>query len=171
MTQSSSALAASARQGRVYPWIFVAAFLGIIAVNATMVTLAVRTFSGVETPKHYVAGLAYNQALDAARAQAGLGWQVDVLVEAIAANGDEREIELSVRMADAAGASIDGAQVRAVITRPTRSGLDRDLVLSSVDARSHRARVTLPLPGAWDVRVVVNRGVEHWQRVQRISVP
>jgi nitrogen fixation protein FixH len=171
MMQSSSALADSARRGRAYPWIFIAAFIGIIAVNATMVTFAVRTFSGVETPKHYVAGLAYNQTLDAARAQAALGWQISVKVEPAAADGDEREIALSIKTADATGAGIDGAQVRAVITRPTRSGIDRDLVLSSVDAQTYRARVMLPQPGIWDVRVVVDRGTEHWQGVQRVSVP
>jgi nitrogen fixation protein FixH len=171
MMQSSSALADSPRRGGAYPWIFITAFLGIIAVNATMVTLAVRTFSGIETPKHYVAGLAYNQTLDAARAQAALGWQIGVKVESVAADGDEREIDVSIKTADVTGARIDDAQVRVVITRPTRSGIDRDLILSSIDAQTYRARVMLPQPGVWDVRVVVNRGTEHWQDVRRVSVP
>jgi nitrogen fixation protein FixH len=171
MMQSSSALADSARRGRAYPWIFVTAFLGIIAVNATMVTLAVGTFSGVDTPKHYLAGLAYNQTLDAARAQVALGWRIDIQAETVAVNGEDREVGLSVDAADAAGAAIQGLRVRALITRPTRSGIDREVLVHSVDPRRYRARVTLPQPGIWDLRVIADSGANHWQSVKRISVP
>ena len=171
MTQSFSAPATDPRRGRAYPWIFVAAFLGIIAVNGTMVAFAVSTFSGVETPKHYAEGLAYNQVLDAARAQAALGWRIDLHAAPVATDGDARELELSVTAQDRTGQALDDVQVRALIVRPTRSGLDRDLPLLRVGPGRYRAAATLPQPGAWDIRLVVNRGDQHWQSVKRLSLP
>ena len=41
-----------------YPWIFVGGMLVVIAVNGVLITMAVSTFSGIETEEHYRKGLA-----------------------------------------------------------------------------------------------------------------
>ena len=166
MTPSSSALAAEPRRGRAYPWIFVAAFLGIIAVNATMVALAVTTFSGIETPKHYLEGLAYNQLLAATRAQEALGWHVD-----IAAAGAAGDLAIAVAARDAAGRPLEQLALEAILVRPTRSGLDRQVALVPVGPGRYRATASLPEPGLWDLRLIANRGEAHWQTVKRLMLP
>ncbi|MEQ1705902.1 MAG: FixH family protein, partial [Rickettsiales bacterium] len=62
-------------------WYFVAFFGFIAAVNAVMVTLAIRTHSGVVTEHPYEKGLAYNQVVEAEKNQQKLGWNGDVKYE------------------------------------------------------------------------------------------
>ena len=63
------------------PMIFVGGFLVIAAVNGVMIWLAVDTFTGIATERHYEKGLAYNQALAAAEVQAALGWTAETAFE------------------------------------------------------------------------------------------
>jgi nitrogen fixation protein FixH len=58
------------------------AFFGVVmAVNVTMMTLAVETLRGTDVDNPYSAGLAYNKEISAARAQEARGWQVVAHVE------------------------------------------------------------------------------------------
>jgi nitrogen fixation protein FixH len=164
---------ADAIRARRYPLIFIGAFLAVIAVNAVMMTLAISTFSGVETPRHYAQGLAYNQVLAATRAQAALGWKVDVrAVPLAAAEGmDGRSIELQVVARDVDGRPIDDLALRALAIRPTRAGLDRELALEWGGQGVYRGTLDLPLPGVWDLRLVGHRGETPWQGVHRLQLP
>ena len=62
---------------RIIPWYFVMFFLVVAAVNAVMVTLAVRTLPGTVTDHPYEKGLAYNQVVAASDKQEALGWKGD----------------------------------------------------------------------------------------------
>ena len=160
-------------RGRLYPWIFVAGFLAVIAVNATMATIAVRSFSGIETPRPYAQGVAYNQVLAASRDQAALGWQIEArhIPLAAAAAQDRRVVELLLSARDAAGRPLDDLAVRALAIRPTRADVDRELALAWTGQGSYRAVLELPLPGQWDLRLLADRGDAHWQSVTRLRLP
>jgi len=173
MTQSSLAQTADPRRGRAYPWIFVGGMLAVVAVNAGMVALAVATFSGVDTPKPYVEGLSYNRVLQASRAQAALGWRVDLRVVPLAADPatEARAAELFVELRDAGGRPLDDLAPHAMVTRPTSTAFDRDVALEWRGNGSYHAVLELPLPGQWDLRLIANRDDDHWQAVKRLQLP
>ena len=64
-------------RGRHIPWFFVAGFAIVFAVNATMITIAVGSFSGLYTPKPRDRGLHYNEIIAAQQARDALGWRVE----------------------------------------------------------------------------------------------
>src|SRR5690606_20688559 len=52
-------------RGRYIPWLFAAGFAIVFAVNATMVGVAVGSFSGLYTPKPRDRGLHFNEVIAA----------------------------------------------------------------------------------------------------------
>lgn len=152
-----------ARDGAWIPWAFVAAFLVVIAANATMAAFAFGSWTGIETRDHYRKGLAYNEELQAVRRQAALGWQGDV---AYSGGGEGGRVEFTLR--DRAGAPVAGAVVRAAFVRPTSEGHDFELPLDSLGGGRYAARVALPLPGLWEVRVAAERGADEARFKERI---
>lgn len=154
-----------------YPWIFVGGMLVVIAVNAVLVVVAVGTFSGFETEGHYRKGLAYNDNLAAAEAQAARGWtmRLDFRPAPVAEGG--RLGDLVVRFADRAGQPLDRLTVEALFTRPTHAGHDRRFVLHPEGDGGYRGTIAVPLPGQWDVRVIAGRSDQHFQAIRRLVIP
>ena len=143
-----------AQRGAWIPWAFVGLFGVVVAVNGIMIWLALGTFPGLVTERPYDRGLAYNRNLEAAAAQAGLGWEARLAARL--AGPTMALVELTLRDRD--GRPLDGAEVRAQLRRPVGTGSDLDLVLAPTGPGTYRAATTLPRPGAWDVHVVVERG-------------
>src|SRR3972149_5405956 len=117
---SPAADEAERRSARLIPWMFVAFFLAVAAVNAVMIGFAVGTFSGVTTEHPYEEGIAYNAAIAAARAQAALGWQMAADFSA-PAGGPAR---LAVTLRDHDGHALTGAALTAHFLRPAGGGFD-----------------------------------------------
>ena len=116
-------------------------FFGVtIAVNATFITLAVRTFSGEEVERSYVQGLAFNQVLEERRDQAARGWEAAVDIDA------DRVI---VSISDADGAPVGGLGLGGALRHPADTS--RDVALDFVE-RETGVYVAEPggvPPGAW----------------------
>lgn len=119
---------------------FVLFFGTIIAVNALMATLAVRTQSGLVTDHAYEKGLAYNTVVTAEKAQEALGWKSDVTYE----NGS-----LGFVLYDKAGKKLAYESATATITRPTQQGMDFTVSLPA----SGSAAADFPAKGLWHVEV------------------
>lgn len=151
-----------------YPWIFVGGMGLVIVVNAILVYFALDSWTGLETDHHYRKGLVYNQDLAAAEAQRALGWSAGLTVSATAAEG--RAFDVAVRFHDKAAQPLEGLSVRLFAVRPTHEGYDSDVALAPVGPGVYTGRVTLALPGQWDMRVVANRGADAFQSVERINV-
>jgi nitrogen fixation protein FixH len=144
--------------------LFIAAFLLVLGVNATLIFFAQRTFSGLETASPYERGLDYNRTLAAEAAQAKLGWQH----EAAFAAGDGSGRTLTVRMTDRDGRPLDGLALSAYLVRPSSEGLDMTLTVQATGDGRYVAHFALPAPGQWELRVVA-RGSEHvWQVSERM---
>jgi nitrogen fixation protein FixH len=144
-------MAAPRPRGWWYPWIFVAAFAVVLAVNLSMVWLATSTFSGVDTEEAYRKGVAYNEALAAARRQEALGWSVESSLDTPAPG---EPVAVSVRYRDRDGRPIDGLDLRARMLRPAARGRDHDLALTPLGPGLYGGVDSLPLPGLWDLDVV-----------------
>ena len=68
---------ALANRSRYIPWLFVAGFAVVIAVNAIMIWFAVGSFSGLYTPVPRDRGLHYNAIIAEQKARDALGWRVE----------------------------------------------------------------------------------------------
>lgn len=136
------------------PWMFVLFFLVFMAVDAVMVTLAVRTQTGVVTEQAYEKGLAYNRALDAAEEQAAWGGTGTLTLD----GG-----RLSFVLKDKDGRTIDDADVKATVRRPVQAGYDKDYPMAQTGQQSYTAELKFPLPGEWDIRVSAKWQNRHYQ--------
>lgn len=158
---------APAKRGSWIPWIFVAMFTVVVLVNGVMVWVAATTWTGLETREHYRKGLDYNAALAAERAQAERGWQV--AVEAVPANLD-LALRLRVGLRDRDGRALDGAEVTALLIRPTSDGHDVAVALGPVGPGTYAAEAAVPLAGQWDLRIEARHPAGDWQSIRRILV-
>lgn len=137
-------------------WYFLAFFGCIAAVNAVMMTLAIRTHSGVVTDHAYEKGLAYNQVVAAEKKQEALGWSGNISY----ANG-----ALSFTLQDKNHAALIPDKATATITRPTEQGMD-----FAVELKMAQTVVQFPAKGVWDVRVDAMVGNTNFQQSKRIVV-
>lgn len=169
-----SKVGAAARQpGWWYPWLFVAAFGIVIAVNGVMIKLAIGSFSGLSTENAYERGLDYNDTLAAARAQDEMGWQV--AFEAVPGGQDAaagRTVAVEARFLDREGRPLTGLSVRALLLRPAAAGHDVELALAERGGGRYVGDAALPFAGQWELRVVA-RGDDDvsWQSSRRIQLP
>jgi nitrogen fixation protein FixH len=152
------------RRSRWIPWAFVAFFGVVLAANAVMIVLAIATWPGLETRQAYQRGLVHDGALEAAAAQAALGWRVEFAFE----QTGERAGAVRLDLADRFGNRLQDAEVRVAFVRPTHGGYDLVVDLPHHYGGRYLRNVVLPLAGQWEARVhVVERDGEYRLR-QRI---
>ncbi|MCG8594149.1 MAG: FixH family protein [Kiloniellales bacterium] len=154
----------TAMTGSKIPWIFVGFFLTIFLANGIMVTVALSTWTGLETDSAYEDGLAYNDRIAEREAQAALGWQVALALEP-AADG---RAELRVRLLGPSGEALYADQVQARFKRPTLEGHDFAVTLEDRGAGLYGRQVTLPLPGQWDVELSILKGDDRHSSSRRV---
>jgi nitrogen fixation protein FixH len=138
----------------------------VLLVNGFMIATAVRTWTGLAVDGAYERGLAYNQTLDEARAQAERGWQSEIGFTSTAPLAGT----LSFRLADASGRPIHGAEVEAVMFRPTQGGSDFRVGLVGVGDGTYRMKVSFPEVGVWDAYLVARTAQGPYHRRERLLV-
>ena len=131
-----------AGRSRYIPWLFVAGFAVVIAVNATMMWFAVGSFSGLYT-------------------RDALGWRVEA-----AWHTESSRLEVSVL--DSAGQPLTGARVRAELIRPVEKRPPLAVVLAAFDLGRFAASVDLPERGNWDLDIVVDQGGDRYALTRRM---
>lgn len=129
---------------RIIPWYFVIAFGVVFAVNAVFVTVAIKSNSGVVTKNAYEKGLAYNDVLEDAKAQAALGWHTTL---------EYNTNQLVFSIHDSRASAVTGAAVTAQLSRPLTAGYKRDIVFIENSPGVYSADIIFPLKGQWDVTV------------------
>jgi nitrogen fixation protein FixH len=146
------------RRSRWIPWAFVAFFGVVLAANAVMIVIAITSWPGLETRHAYQRGLAHDEALAAAAAQAALGWEVEFAFE----QAGERTGTLRLDLADRFGNMLQDADVQAALVRPTHGGHDLLVGVPHHYGGRYLQDVALPLAGQWEVRVrIVAQGREY----------
>jgi nitrogen fixation protein FixH len=143
--------------GRHVWWYFVAFFGFVVTVNVAMVTIALRTHSGLVTDHPYEKGLSYNKVVEAERKQQSLGWKGTVEYKNGALHFLLRDKNDQALIADNATASF---------TRPTQQGMD-----FAVELKGAETAIEFPAKGVWEVRVDTEVGDTHYQQIKRIIVP
>lgn len=126
------------------------AFFGVVFLaNLVFVYLAFDSFTGLATERAFVKGLAYNEVLEEADAQAALGWRVTLDRQALG----PRHWQLSATFRDRHDAPIEGLSVRLELRRPTHEGHDATLDLVPLGDGVYGAEHNFDLPGQWDLRL------------------
>lgn len=153
---SAVAGGAAGQRGRWIPWIFVAGFGVVTAVNAVMIWIAVGSFTGLDTRHSYDRGLTYNRNIEAQRRQEALGWQAALVSRVV----DGAATELVLDIVDAEGRLLSDATVEGMLRRPSAAALDRAVELLPDAPGRYRTRLDLPAPGLWDVHLRITRGTD-----------
>ncbi|MBT6513027.1 MAG: FixH family protein [Rhodospirillaceae bacterium] len=148
-----TAIAWFRQDDRWIPSIFVIGFAIVLAVNATMIWVAVGTFSGLASDDYYDRGRNYNATLASAADMAELGWQSEVAVVALG-DGVWR---VDARVSGARDTPLLGAEVLARFVRPADADEDFDLELVSDGQGVWSAEFDPPSDGLWEIRLFVER--------------
>ena len=154
----------TAMTGSKIPWIFVGFFLTVFLANGAMITVALSTWTGLETDSAYEDGLAYNDRIAEREAQAALGWQVALALEPAAAG----QADLRVRLLGPSGEALYADEVKARFKRPTVEGHDFAVTLEDRGAGLYGRSVALPLPGQWDVELSITKGDDSHSSRRRV---
>ena len=152
------------RRSRWIPWAFVAFFGVVLAANAAMIVIAITTWPGLETRQAYQRGLAHDEALAAAAAQAALGWTVELAFEQTGA----RAGALRLDVADRFGNTLQDAEVQVAFVRPTHDGYDHLVEVPHHYGGRYLKDITLPLAGQWEARVHISAQGGEYRLRERI---
>lgn len=152
--------------GWYIPWLFVAFFVVVVAVNGVMMHFAFSTWTGLQTEGHFLKGIRYNEDLAGARAQAERGWQVVTDFTST----EPRKGIASLTLHDKHGNLLKDAKVTISLIRPTSQGHDRTMELPYLGEGRYGAPVELALEGQWDMRVEIRHATGDYQNQKRIWV-
>ncbi|MCR4378297.1 MAG: FixH family protein [Rhodospirillales bacterium] len=159
------------QDGWWYPWLFVAAFGVIIAVNGTMAYLAVDSWTGLETEKPFQRGQAYNAELAQKSAQANLGWNASAQFESVPTADNAHAGFVHLGITDREGRGISGLSVETLAMRPIQEGYDQNLIFAERGPGTYVAPIQVALPGQWELRFTATRADDVFKMRQRIQVP
>jgi nitrogen fixation protein FixH len=139
--------------GRFVLFSFVAFFGVIAAVNATMMTLAIRTMPGLDVANGYVASQGMNREIDAMRSQVARAWSADV-----AASLKNSTAPITVSLSDQFGRPVTGLAVTARLAHPALTRADHAGTL--IEHRPGLYGTDLPdvQAGVWTLVVEASQG-------------
>jgi nitrogen fixation protein FixH len=138
------------------------AFFGVIvAVNLTMASFAMKSWTGLVVKNSYVASQEFNDRAEAGRARAALGWQGELAYS----NG-----ELRYGLAHANGSAVALTNVEVALGRPAYEADDTTIALAPTGDGGFGGPVRLG-DGQWIVRVSAEAGLaDPWLDIRRIHV-
>jgi nitrogen fixation protein FixH len=154
------------RKSRWIPWIFVGGFLLVVAVNAIMIAVAVRSFTGLTTAEPYTKGLRFNDQIREAEIYEQLGWKVAARFAPVAA----RRGRVELRLADRGGAPLSDAEISAEFSRPVEKDRDFALTLRALGNGRYAAEAEFPMSGIWDVKYRIVRAGHTLKARDRLQV-
>jgi nitrogen fixation protein FixH len=143
------------------PWLFVAGFGIVIAVNAVMMWLAIGSFSGLYSDHARERGLHYNRIVAEQKSRDALHWQVDAKWRP-----DSGQLLLAVTGAD--GKPLAGARMSAELVRPVEKRPPVPVAFSDLGEGRFTSHVDLPARGNWDLDIIVDAGDQHFALTKRL---
>lgn len=135
--------------GRHFLFGIIAFFALIFVANGILLYFALTSWSGLEVESSYEAGRSFNKEVDAARAQAALGWQVDATADR-AADGTAT-IRLVAK--DANAVALSGLDFAGRLSRPTMRADDKSFKLAETGAGVYTTTIDGVAAGQWDLIV------------------
>lgn len=147
------------------PYIFVAFFAVIFAVDAFFIYLSKATWRGLATENSYEKGLHYNQTLAEAKKQEALGWKMTISFTSL--SNDSGNVFITLKDKDLK--PITDAKISIEVKRPVQEGFDfnQDVAFKG---GLYEAKMTFPLPGQWDFLVTAQKGEDIFRAAKRYVV-
>jgi nitrogen fixation protein FixH len=145
------------------PWLLAGLFPPVIAVNALLVVLALRSNTGLVSDNAFDTGQSYNRIIAAGLKQAALGWRVTARLQGGA--GDAR---LQVTVRDADGAPLRGLTISGRLYSPVAPQPDQKIVLQEQVGGLYGQSLVLPRGGQWDAQLVALRDGTSYAIDQRL---
>ena len=151
------------------PWVlaWIALVVAVLAVNLTMVYLAIRTNPGLVSANYYERGQDYEKTI-VSRAVRDPGWLMRADIPQPLTAGMEESIRLV--LVDQAGQPVDVEQATFYAYRP--SDVSRDFsepMLREAKGR-YVVRTAFPLIGVWDTLIAVTIGEDEYSVGERVNV-
>ncbi len=144
-------MARARARGWWYPYIFVGGFAVVLGVNMILLYFATSTFNGLTTEHAFDEGVAYNDEIAAARAQAALDWTGSKRIT-LKPGGTEGAwpVEVVATFPKDDGSLRTDLDVTVELRRPVQAGFDQKLTLHPATDGSYRTTATLPFLGQWE---------------------
>jgi nitrogen fixation protein FixH len=156
-----SLLSVRAPRFSIVPWLFVAGFMIVIAVNGTMMWLAIGSFSGLYSGHARERGVHYNQVVAQQQSRDALGWTVQ-------AGWQPGSNRLDLTLSDAAGQPLEAAVVTVELIRPAEKRPPVEVTMSALGGGKFSGSVVLPARGNWDADIVVEAGGRRFALTKRL---
>lgn len=141
--------------GRMVAAMLVLFFGVIISVNATIMTMALRTMPGVETRSAYEDSQHFNEEIARQHERDARGWNAAATLAR-----QDGGVALGVTLADRLGQPLSGFAATARLRHPARSAHDREVVLVERQPGRYEARFDHIDAGSWILELRARRGEE-----------
>jgi len=143
-------------------------FFGVVfTANGIFLYLALGSFPGVVVDSSYEAGQTYNQEIAAAKAQAGLGWQVSSEIARTSPDG----AKLVVTATDAQGTPLYGIAVNAALRHPAQENEDVTAVLRADGGGRYIGEIDKLAPGNWTLVLEIEQdGTRRFKSENRMFI-
>lgn len=164
MTSTNPSTGAGALKGGHVLMALLCFFAVVIAVNATFIVLAVRTFPGEDERRSYLQGLHFNQTLTMRAEQARLGWNADAMMTQGAAGA-----VAIAEFRDTALQPVTGLTITGRLRRPSTTQDDISLAFEETQPGRYEARAGDPADGGWILHGMATRGTERFEFEQRFT--
>lgn len=131
-------------------------FFGVIvSVNATILTVALRTMPGVETKSAYETSQHFNEEIARQHERDARGWKA---VATLVRRGEGAS--LGVTLADRAGQPLTGFAATARLRHPATSARDHAVTLNERQPGRYEADLDRVEAGSWILELQARRGEE-----------
>jgi nitrogen fixation protein FixH len=139
----------------------------VLAVNATMVVLAINTNPGLVRADYYEGGREVERTI-VTRLEGGPGWTMNIDTPADLLADSPTTIRFFI--VDKAGQPVTVEAVNFFAYRPANSDQDIAMAMEQEAPGRYAVRLAFPLAGIWDTLVSARDGDQEYSVAQRISV-
>jgi nitrogen fixation protein FixH len=155
------------------PWrspvvlVWSALLLAFFVANAVFIYLALNNNPGLVVEDYYERGQDYEKNM-LKRMAADPGWQMRI--ELADPPVVKQPAKLRFFLADAQGQMLVPDSVEVFAYRPTDAAFDFNQPMADLSNGVYQAELAFPLPGIWDMLVVVSRDGAEYSQAQRVNV-
>lgn len=155
------------------PWrspvvlVWSALLLAFFVANGVFIYLALNNNPGLVVDDYYERGQDYEKNM-LKRMAADPGWQMRI--ELVSQPVVKEPSSIRFYLADAQGQMLVPDSVQVFAYRPTDAAYDFNQPMSDLTNGVYQAEIKFPLPGIWDMLVVVTQEGAEYSQAQRVNV-
>ncbi|MCF6236803.1 MAG: FixH family protein [Gammaproteobacteria bacterium] len=153
------------------PWVWgmTGLIVVMICVNMFMIYMGSKTAHGLVVDDFYERGKNYFEAEgDRQETENRLGWKMNLLVPAEPRMNTPQNYRLKV--VDSDGYPIPDTTAQFLAYRPDNVNQDFSMEMSVESKTMYSAKVSFPLPGHWDLLIVVKQGEDEMDIAKRVFI-